>query len=360
MHMNSAPHLLPEDRPEFERVLGEALRTANERQDPAAAIGRRLNTEQLRTMALAASAAISSCAAAEYQRYVEVRDVLRNPPGGAGGGPAVEAGGISGAGSGLGRGSGTGSGSGAGSGTGSGTGSGFGEGVQPGGVTASGIAAAVGGAREASGAGLLAIFAVLAPVLAGTAAAIFLLIGYLLRYVSPGEPAAAALIKTGWVFVTLTAAAIVVAMAGLLLTALRDGAGSVRAAAKDERSLEVDRAREEWRQALLERGVLPFLREALADPAAARDRAEEAYGVDPYGAEDADGAEDGADRKPDPYGGHGAYGGEPGTESRTPHLGYSRPGFSTEGGPEESTSRPSYESPGYTSPEYGGPEHQPD
>ncbi|MGP3924529.1 hypothetical protein [Streptomyces sp. 8N616] len=300
MHMNSAPHLLPEDRPEFERILGEALRTANQRPD-LAAIGRRLNIEQLRTMALAASAAISACAAAEYQQYVKLRDELRDPP------PATSS-----------RTESQG-------------------GIGQGGRGGMGLAAVAGGTAEAPGAGLLAIFSVLAPVLAGTAAVIFLLIGYLLHAVAPDEPAAGPLINAGWVFVALTAAGIVIAMAGLLLTALRNGSSSVRASARDERSVELDRARDAWRLALLERGVLPFLREALADPAAPAKRSGEGR-----------------------YGGEGAYGGDPDLQGRTPQLGYSRPGFSTEGGPEEETSqRPSFKSPGYTSPDYGGPEHEP-
>ncbi|MEU8570375.1 hypothetical protein AB0C51_18850 [Streptomyces pathocidini] len=289
MHMNRAPHLLPEDRPEFERLLGETLRTAEQRPD-LAAIGRRLNAEQLRTMALAASAAIASCAAAEYQHFVRVRDELREPPPI----PAHSA-----------------------------------DEEGPDSDTPAETAD-----EDGSGAGLLAVFSVLAPVLAGTAAVIFLLVGYLLRYVNPDESVADTLVNAGWVFVALTAGAIVLAMGGLLLTALRNGSSSLRASAVDERTAEVDRAREAWRQALLERGVLPFLREALADPAGAR-------------------------------GAEGAYGGDPRfSAGRTPRLGYSRPGFSTEsgegGGAEEASSRPSFQSPGYSSPDYGGPEHQPD
>ncbi len=48
MHMNSAPHLLAEDRPEFERVLDEAL--LGTAQSPPSGTAR-LNSEQLRTMA---------------------------------------------------------------------------------------------------------------------------------------------------------------------------------------------------------------------------------------------------------------------------------------------------------------------
>src|SRR4051812_34040586 len=79
MHMNSAPHLLNEDRPEFERILDEALRTAPNRPE-LAAVGQRLNPEQLRTMALNAAALISTAAATEYEHYTKVRDELRAAP----------------------------------------------------------------------------------------------------------------------------------------------------------------------------------------------------------------------------------------------------------------------------------------
>ncbi|MER5970775.1 hypothetical protein ABT112_13720 [Streptomyces sp. NPDC002055] len=281
--MNSAPHLLPEDRPEFERVLGEALRTASERQDPAA-LGPPLSSEQLRTMALAAATAISACAATEYRHYVKVRDEQRAPAAV----PEPR------------------------------------HGEDRGAV---GLAAAMGEAAEASGAGLLAVVSVLAPVLAGIAAVIFLLLGFSLRALSTESSVAGPLIGAGWAFAALTAAGIVVAMAGLLLTALRNGASSVRATAEEDRATVVGEAREAWRRALLERGLLPFLREAQAGPAA---------------------SSDGDGERTEPV-------------SRTPHLGYSRPGFSSpaaEAGPEDS--RPRFNSPGYTSPEYGGPEHPPE
>ncbi|MGK5632888.1 hypothetical protein ACSNOD_31195, partial [Streptomyces sp. URMC 123] len=83
--MNRAPHLLPRDRPEFERVLDEALRTANRRPE-LAAIGRRLTVDQLRKAALAASSAISGCAASEYEHYLRVRDEQGGDGGGGGNG----------------------------------------------------------------------------------------------------------------------------------------------------------------------------------------------------------------------------------------------------------------------------------
>ncbi|GHJ29899.1 hypothetical protein ABZ654_08480 [Streptomyces hygroscopicus] len=280
--MKSAPHLLTEDRPEFERVLDEALRTADRRPD-LSGIGQRLTAEQLRTMALGASAAIAACAAAEYQEYRDTRARLREPaplfPLTGGGGESPD-----------------------------GTG---------------GLAGAL---QDAAGAGLVAMLAVLAPVLAGTAAIIFLIVGYVLNALHPAPSIAQPLVTAGWLFAALTAVGILIAAVGLLLTALRNGSSAIRGGARSEQLEEVDRAREVWRQALLDRGILPFLREALANPSAPSPAA--------Y-----------VPRNPEAVG-------------RTPHLGYSRPGFSTDG--ESPKARPRYSSPDYTSPDYGGPEHQPD
>lgn len=78
MHMNSAPHLLTEDRAEYERILDDALRNAHDRPD-LAAVGQRLNAEQLRTMALNATALITTAAAAEYEHYTKIREEMRSP-----------------------------------------------------------------------------------------------------------------------------------------------------------------------------------------------------------------------------------------------------------------------------------------
>ncbi|NGO71861.1 hypothetical protein [Streptomyces boncukensis] len=326
MHMNSAPHLLREDRPEFERVLDEALRSAPRRPD-LAAIGQHLNAEQLRTMALSAASAIAACAETEYRQFVRLREELRQPsnaPSSMGGTPAGRE-----------RADG-----------------GRGDGGSGGEAGVSRLASAVGGEPfvEASGAGLMAIVSVLAPVLAGTAAVIFLLLGYTLHLMTP-EPAIAQPIRSaGWVFAAFAAAGALIAMGALLLTALRNGASSVRAP-RDGRpradadgteagagqgegegeaglSAEVDRAREAWRQALLERGIVPFLREAL---------------------DGSRGAESPPDRTP-PDGKHSP-------------LGYSHPEFSSRPAtesPQEHSTRPKFSSPDYSSPEYGGPDNRPE
>ncbi|MFI8888860.1 hypothetical protein [Streptomyces paradoxus] len=288
MHMNSVPqHLLSEDRQEYERILDEALRSAPHRPE-LAAVGQRLNPEQLRTMALNATALITAAASTEYQHYVKVRDELRQPA--SAGSSAVRESGS----------------------------------AEPG-TGASGLAATMGGVAETAGAGAVAVVAVLAPVLAGTAAAIFLLVGYILRMLDPEQGFARTMLTTGWVFGAVTAVAILVAAVGLLLTALRNKP-TAEGGPYGELRGEVAQAKEAWHEALLERGILPFLREALVDPGAAAAL-------------------------------HHTPSSTP--VSRMPHLGYGRPGFTS---PDDGDrgSRPSFSSPDYTSPDFGGPEHQPE
>jgi hypothetical protein len=288
MHMNSVPqHLLSEDRQEYERILDEALRSAPHRPE-LAAVGQRLNPEQLRTMALNATALITAAASTEYQHYVKVRDELRQPA--SAGSQAVRESGS----------------------------------AEPG-TGASGLAATMGGVAETAGAGAVAVVAVLAPVLAGTAAAIFLLVGYILRMLDPEQGFARTMLTTGWVFGAVTAVAILVAAVGLLLTALRNKP-TAEGGPYGELQGEVAQAKDAWHEALLERGILPFLREALVDPGAAAAL-------------------------------HHTHSSTP--VSRMPHLGYGRPGFTS---PDDGDrgSRPSFSSPDYTSPDFGGPEHQPE
>jgi hypothetical protein len=290
MHMNSVPqHLHSEDRQEYERILDEALRSATTRPE-LAAVGQRLNSEQLRTMALNASAIITAAAATEYQHYVKVREELRQPAPSTP--PSVRE-----------------------------------SGSTESGPSAMGLATTMGeAAAETAGAGIVAVAAVLTPVLAGIAAAIFLLVGYILRMLEPEPAFAQTMLTTGWVFGAVTAAAILVAAVGLLLTALRNGP-ALDTGPHGELGSEVARAREAWREALLERGILPFLRDALADPgtAAALHRTAPTAPI-----------------------------------SRMPNLGYDRPGFSSPGEGTASGPRPSFSSPDYTSPDFGGPEHQPE
>jgi hypothetical protein len=132
------------------------------------------------------------------------------------------------------------------------------------------------------------------------------------------------MVGAGWFFAAATAAAILVAAVGLLITALRNGSTSVAAEEQGEELPEdVARAREAWRHALLERGILPFLRDALADPGAAP-----------------------AARIPHR------------SANRIPKIGYSRPDFSSPGDGPAAAPRPTFTSPDFTSPDFGGPEHE--
>jgi hypothetical protein len=384
--VNSVPqHLHSEDRQEYERVLDEALRSAPHRPE-LSAVGQRLNPEQLRTMALNATALITAAAATEYQHYVRVREELRHPAApyessrsGSAPGSAPSVSPRSGsrtaatdrrAPAGLGRRIGA-----AVLGAGQPGGHRISNGVAPRrwarmsygrrllatvlglhvrpevrtaataaevrtprpsrqptvprgagsterDVSSMGLAATMGEVTETAGAGAVAVAAVLAPVLAGSLMAIFLLIGYVLKMLDAEGTVARALITTGWVFGAVTAAAILFCVAALLLTALRNRP-SLDTGANSEVSEEVTRAREAWHDALLERGILPFLREALADPGTAA-----------------------ALRHTAP------------PSSRMPHLGYDRPGFSTPDDDPRAGSRPSFTRPDYTSPDFGGPDHQ--
>ncbi|MEU6547025.1 hypothetical protein [Streptomyces sp. NPDC046859] len=286
--------LLGEDRQEYERLLDEAVRSAPHRPELAAA-GRRLNTEQLRAMALNATDLITSAAATEYQHYVAVREEMRAP--------AART-------------------------------------RQSDAPTTVGLATAVRGMQEPpdadadAGAGAAAVAAALTPVLAGTAATIFLGVGYLLELVGRASSFSNGLITTGWIFGAVTAAGILVAAAGLLLSALRNGRAT-ETGAHGDLGPEVEQARDAWRAALLERGILPFLRDALTHH----------------------GTTSAPHRAASPHGG-------------IPQLGYGRPGFGSPqdeptAGPRPSFTSPDFTSPDFTSPDFtspdfGGPEQDPE
>lgn len=275
MRMNVAPHLLTEDRAEFERVLDDALRNAPDHPDLAEA-GTRLSTTQLRAMALNATALITTAAATEYDHFVKVREQIREQVRATAAPDAAE--------------------------------------TRPG---------------SPDGAGVVAVVTVLVPLLAGTAAVIFLLVGAVLKMLDPAPAFADALLTAGLLFGSVAAAGLLWAGAGLLVTALRNSATEVPAEAPDD---ELTRARAAWRTALLERGVLPFLRDALAatpPPVPSVPKAPEV-----------------PKQTPPPAG-------------RIPKIGYSGPDFSS---PNEGASdvRPTYSSPDFTSPDFGPPERQPE
>ncbi|MCT2589290.1 hypothetical protein LHJ74_04970 [Streptomyces sp. N2-109] len=341
--MNSAPHLLAEDRPEFERVLDEVLRTAHARPG-LAELWHGRSGEQLRAMALSAAGPIASSAAPEYQRYTSLREELRRMPE-----AAAEAGdGTTGpdshsdsdSGSGFDPDGGT-----AGTPPSTAASAAAETGVGPGreGAAGLGLAGVVSaGLGDTAGAGAIAVVSVLAPVLAGAAAVIFLLVGYAMHLLTPEPALAGSMRSAGWAFAVLAAATALAGMGGLLFAAVRNGARSkpgsgrpsgMRAkapAAGAEPSPgglagAVAEARADWREALLERGVVPFLQEALTDRQGAVTVA------DPHLLDD----------------------------HRTPRLGYSHPDYSSPAshGTGDLTTRPRYSSPDYSSPDFHGPSY---
>ncbi len=74
---------------------------------------------------------------------------------------------------------------------------------------------------EAAGAGAIAVAAVLAPVFFGAAAAILLIVGYILRMLDPTPAFAQTMLTAGWVSGAVAVVAILAGAVGLLLTALR-------------------------------------------------------------------------------------------------------------------------------------------
>lgn len=110
------------------------------------------------------------------------------------------------------------------------------------------------------GRGLLAALAVLAPVLSATAAVILLLLGYGLQLTDTQQHLADALVGTGWITAALAALAALIAAAALIVTAMRHR--SAPGGPHQDASAVIE-ARAAWRQALLERGMLPFLHQQL-------------------------------------------------------------------------------------------------
>ncbi len=118
-----------------------------------------------------------------------------------------------------------------------------------------GLAATMGEVTETAGAGAIAVVAVLAPVLAGTAAAIFLLVGSHPEGAHPELAFAQTLLTAGWVFGAVTAAAILVAAVGCCSPLC----ATARPRSRPERPAELQRGggpgREAWREALLWSGA---------------------------------------------------------------------------------------------------------
>jgi hypothetical protein len=203
--VNSPHHLLPHDKPDFERVLTQAL-NSQEIREALRRTGAAVNAEQLRTCALLASTDIAATAETEYRHFLHIRS--QSAPSGT---------------------------------------------AQP----------SAGAAMGFQGA-LVSALIVLTPSVAAVAAAVFLLLGYGLRLGDAESHLADGLVTAGWTAALVAATAAIVGIVGVLVTAARNRSVLYDAPARDEHP-EVARARVQWQQALLERGMVPFLHRQLRE-----------------------------------------------------------------------------------------------
>ncbi|MGW3233578.1 hypothetical protein [Kitasatospora sp. NPDC001095] len=112
-------------------------------------------------------------------------------------------------------------------------------------------------ARERAS-GWWGVLGVVVPIIAGTAAVIFLLLGSVLGLVEDLGVLAQALVEAGWVSAGVAAVSLLVGGLGLLGAARSRGAGAGAVEASDG-PRELPLAREAWRSALAERGLVPYL-----------------------------------------------------------------------------------------------------
>jgi hypothetical protein len=220
--MSAAFQLQVEDRPDYARVLDEAIHSAEIQELLREAA---VNAGQLRIRALSAGSQIASNAATEYRAYV----LLRRRTAGA---------------------------------------------------DAEGTPQALDSSRGRGVLGdLLPGLAVLMPILATIAAGIFLLMGHGLELASVQQDIASTLITTGWVCLSIGVVTGALGLYGMLRSAAGHRGAPLE---RDGRSMaaEVTLARDAWRTALRDRGILPFLRGQLRPPPADHDIPRQGTGVE--------------------------------------------------------------------------------
>ncbi|MFB7914701.1 hypothetical protein [Streptomyces sp. NPDC056061] len=287
--------LRAEDLPMFERVLDRALSAPAVRERRRRTLGA-LNGEQLRTRALGARAAISASAAPEYRAYRQLLDA--SAPSGTG---------------------------------------------RNGARRESGIGATVRGSA-------LHAVAVLVPGLSVTAAVVFGLIGFGFRAVDRHSHLAEVMLLAGAVAVGVAVVTVLAGLVGLLVAAARNRSapGGV--------DPEVERACEAWQGALLERGMLPFLVEAIGpadrdaaarpDATARADAADGMAGTEPTAGAAAAGAAAGVGAVGSVAGGPTA--GAAGVPQPRRRPGFSAPDFSS----------PDFSGPDFSGPDFSGPDYR--
>ncbi|MFJ8948376.1 hypothetical protein ACIRG4_35025 [Streptomyces sp. NPDC102395] len=117
--------------------------------------------------------------------------------------------------------------------------------------------------KDGADAGLLSALAVLTPLVAGPSAAVLLVLGYMLQLVGVHGTLPSSLVTAGWILGLVAALSALVALVALLGAAVLGRGSSVHSA-------RLEQARLDWQQALLERGLLPHLRQHIGEDPALR------------------------------------------------------------------------------------------
>ncbi|CAL9361579.1 hypothetical protein [Streptomyces sp. enrichment culture] len=110
---------------------------------------------------------------------------------------------------------------------------------------------------------LLPALTVLTPLVAAASAAVLLVLGYLLQLTDAEGALSGSLVTAGWVLTLIAGISALLAFAALLRTAIRGDDESAHAA-------RLQQSRLNWQQALLDRGMLPRLRQCLDEDPAVR------------------------------------------------------------------------------------------
>lgn len=106
--------------------------------------------------------------------------------------------------------------------------------------------------RPAAQSTALAALAVLTPIISATSAVFLLLAGYILQLADAADPLPASLITAGWFLGVIAVLSTLIAVAAVFRTAIQTRRGPASPA-------DIEQARLEWKRALLERGLVPYL-----------------------------------------------------------------------------------------------------
>ncbi|MFF3847732.1 hypothetical protein [Streptomyces sp. NPDC002328] len=105
---------------------------------------------------------------------------------------------------------------------------------------------------------LLPALAVLTPLVSASSAAVLLVLGYVLQLAAVRGTLPGSLVTAGWILGLVAALSALVALVAVVGAAAFGRGGSAHSA-------RLEQARQDWQRALLERGLLPYLRRCIAE-----------------------------------------------------------------------------------------------